>query len=122
MKMRLTDGRSYAEELPVNVVNPAMLAKGIKLAYASLASKGKFVDELIVQAQVDCGDWVATNKYNRDIRVSRDASKNDCEKIFNDAIAWVAHCNSIDKLASFASKIDKKPLKLEIASLNMTMK
>ena len=121
MKMRLTDGRSYAEEFTVNVVNAAMLAKGIKLAYASLASKGKFVDELIVQAQIDCGDWVATNKYNRDIRVSRDASKNDCEKIFNDAIAWVAHCNSIDKLASFASKIDKKPLKLEIVP-NTAMK
>lgn len=108
--MRLTDGRSYAEELPVNVVNPAMMAKGIKLAYANLAAKGKFVDELIIQAQVDCGDWVATNKYNRDVRVFRDATKNDCEKLFSDTVAWVAHCNSIDQLANFASKNEtKKP-------------
>ena len=110
MKMRLTDGRSYAEEFPVNVVNPAMMAKGIKLAYANLAAKGKFVDELIIQAQVDCGDWVATNKYNRDIRVFRDAAKNDCENLFNDAVAWVAHCNSINNLAGFVSKTEpKKP-------------
>lgn len=108
--MRLTDGYSYAEELPVNVVNPAMLVKGIKLAYAALATKGKFVDELIIQAQVDCGDWVTTNKYNRDVRVFRDATKNDCEKLFSDAIAWVAHCNSIDNLAGFVSKTEpKKP-------------
>lgn len=110
MKMRLTDGYSYAEELPVNVVNPAMMAKGIKLAYANLAVKGKFVDELIIQAQVDCGDWVATNKYNRDVRVFRDATKNDCEKIFSDVLAWVSHCNSIDQLATFVSKKEiKKP-------------
>lgn len=110
MKMRLTDGRSYAEELPVNVVNPEMMAKGIKQAYANLAEKGKFVDELIIQAQVDCGDWVATNKYNHDVRVFRDAKKNDCEKLFTDAMEWVAHCNSIDQLASFVSKNEtKKP-------------
>lgn len=114
MKMRLTDGRSYAEELPVNVVNPAMMAKGIKLAYAALASKGKFVDELIIQAQVDCGDWVATNKYNRDIRVFRDAEKNDCENLFNDAVAWAAHCNNIDNLAGFVSKTENKTVKFRV--------
>lgn len=112
--MRLTDGRSYAEELPVNVVNPVMMAKGIKLAYANLAVKGKFVDELIIQAQVDCGDWVATNKYNRDVRVFRDATKNDCEKLFSDTVAWVAHCNSIDQLASFVSKTEHSKPKLQV--------
>lgn len=110
MKMRLTDGYSYAEELPVNVVNHEMLVKGIKLAYTNLAAKGQFVDGLIIQAQVDCGDWVATNKYNRNIHVYRDASKNDCEKIFSDVLAWVSHCNSIDQLATFVSKKEiKKP-------------
>jgi hypothetical protein len=110
MKMRLTDGRSYAEEIPVNVVNPQMLTKGIKLAYANLAGKARFVDGLIIQVQVECGDWVATNKYNRDVCVYRDQSKNDCEKIFNDALAWVAHCNSIDDFAGFVSKPEhKKP-------------
>jgi hypothetical protein len=110
MKMRLTDGCSYAEELPVNAVNPQMLAKGIKLAYANLATKGQFVDGLIIQIQADCGDWVATNKYNRDVRVYRDASKNDYVKIFDDSVAWVAHCNSIDNLAGFVSKNEhKKP-------------
>lgn len=112
MKMRLTDGRSYAEELPVNVVNPEMMAKGIKLAYANLAAKKKFVDDLIIQAQLDCGDWVATNKYNRDVRVFRDSSKNDCEKLFSDVVAWVSHCNSIDQLASFVSKINKPKLQV----------